>query len=228
MNDNDKSAFKQAMNTCCDVLGRPHFDTSALRVYFAMLEAYDINAVQQALYSVLKDNESSYGLKPALILKHLGESCRELSWQDFLTEARQPTCPMGILCRIHVKTFNLDNFQDAQNKHLALSFMDDLKDHKERALRGDYTVHEVRCMTEHNIPCEMPFMKGMPAPSGEALDKLLISQQKAVQSPQFIEHLARLESRHRAGLEPNPQGQLRIANELKKLSESIPVDNDNV
>ena len=228
MNDNDKSAFKQAMNTCCDVLGKPHFDTGALRVYFAMLEAYDINAVQQALYGVLKDNESSYGLKPALILKHLGESCRELSWQDFLTEARSPTCPMGILCRIHVKTFNLDNNEDSKNKYLALSFIDDLKDHKDRALRGDYTVHEVRCMTEHNIPCEMPFMKGMPAPTGQALDKLLVSQQKAVQSPQFIEHLARLESRHRAGLEPSPQGQLRIANELKKLSESIPVDNDNV
>ncbi len=228
MNDNDKSAFKQAMNTCCDVLGKPHFDTSALRVYFAMLEAYDINAVQQALYSVLKDNESSYGLKPALILKHLGESCRELSWQDCLKEAREPTTPMGILCRIHVKTFNLDNNEDSKNKYLALSFMDDLKDHKERALRGDYTVHEVRCMTEHNIHCGMPFMKGMPAPSGEALDKLFITQQKAVESPQYIEHLARLESRARAGIEPRPQDKLRLANELQKLTKSIEVKNDEL
>ena len=101
----------------------------------------------------------------------------------------------------------------------------ELEEMKARALAGHYTPHEIVCMIDHKVKVSSPFMEGMPSIGDNKA--LRAKYDKALHSPQHLENVARQESRERAGIATDRQGQLRIASELKKLSNSIEIgDND--
>jgi len=225
MNKSDEYAFKTIMNTTCDALGKPHFDANALKLYFNVLADHDIDSVQQALFKALSDEQISFGLNPALIVKHLGvRQKRPINWQDVIEMARKPTTPMAVMARIHIKSYYLNTCENLAIKHRADTFLDGLEEMKARALAGEYTQHEIVCMIDHGVKVSSPFMEGMQAiGDNKALRE---KYDRALQSPQHLENVARQASRERAGIATDRQGQLRIANELKKLSNSIEVQND--
>lgn len=227
MNKSDEYAFKTIMNTTCDALSKPHFDANALKLYFNVLADHDIDSVQQALFKALSDEQISFGITPALIVKHLGvRQKRLINWQDVIEMARKPTTPLGVLARIHIKSHYLNNYENLAIKHRADTFLDGLEEMKARASSGDYTQHEIVCMIDHKVKVSSQFMEGMPSIGDNSA--LRAKYDKALHSPQHLENVARQASRERSGIATDRQGQLRIANELKKLSNSIEVDNDNV
>ena len=227
MNKSDEYAFKTIMNTTCDALGKPHFDANVLKLYFNVLADHDIDSVQQALFKALSDEQISFGLNPALIVKHLGvRQKRPINWQDIIEMARKPKTPMGVLARIHIKSHYLNNYENLAIKHRADTFLDGLEEMKARALAGDYTQHEIVCMIDHGVKVASPFMEGMPNIGDN--EALRAKYDRALQSPQHLENVARQESRERAGIEPRPQDKLRLANELQKLTKSIEVKNDEL
>jgi hypothetical protein len=227
MNDNDRESFANIMNLACQSLNKPGFTGDALELYYNILAEHSFDDVQKALFKALSDEESKFGITPALIVKHLGvRQKRPINWQDVIEMARKPTTPLGVLARIHIKSHYLNNYENLAIKHRADTFLDGLEEMKARALAGDYTQHEIVCMIDHKVKVSSPFMEGMPSIGDNSA--LRAKYDKALHSPQHLENVARQASRERAGIATDRQGQLRIANELKKLSESISVDNDNV
>lgn len=212
------------MNTVCDAIGKPQFDANALKLYFVVLADYDIDSVQKSLFKALSDEESKYGITPALIVKHLGvRQERKLNWQDVIEAARKPTTPMGVLARIHIKSYNLNNYENIAIKHRADTFMDGLDDMKARALDGDYTEHEIVTMISYGVKVASPFMIGMSATANQ--DALRAKYNKAIQSPLHLENVARIESRERQGIrDGNSQKKqtIRISDIVNKISADIP------
>ncbi len=227
MNDNDRENFANIMNLACQSLSKPEFTGDALELYYNILADHSFDDVQKALFKALSDEESKYGISPALIVKHLGvRQKRPINWQDVIEMARQPKTPMGVMARIHIKSYYLNTCENIAIKHRADTFLDGLEEMKARALAGDYTQHEIVCMIDHGVKVASPFMEGMPNIGDN--EALRAKYDRALQSPQHLENVARQESRERAGIEPRPQDKLRLANELKKLTNSIEVKNDEL
>ena len=219
MNNNDKTAFKEIMNTACDTLGKPRFDANALNLYFSILEPYSFDEVQQALFKSLSSQDSKFGITPALIVKFLGvKETREINWQDVIEMARKPTTPMGVLARIHIKSHYLNNYEPMQIKHRADTFLDGLEEMKARAMSGDYTQHEIVCMIDHGVKISSAFMIGMkPYQQQAENDPLRAKYNLAIQSPAHRENVARIESRVRNELPIDAEGQKKALNSIKAL-----------
>jgi len=171
MDKRDEKDFKDVMNTACAAIGKPLFEASALHLYFAVLKAYSLADVQQALFKAMTDPDINYGITPALITKHLGvKQQRSLEWQDVIRHARKIECPMGVLARMFIKSHELNNNPDHHLKGAAMAFLDQLPDLQARADRGEYTEHEMCRMYAHNVKIsQTPFMPGFCTPSNTAL-----------------------------------------------------------
>lgn len=216
MDNSDREAFVKVMNTACTTLGKPKFDGDSLELYFAILEPYTFEQVQQALFKSLSAQDSKFGITPALIVRFLGvKESRDYGWQDCIEGARNPKTPCDVLARIHIKSFYLNSCENLSLKHRADTFLDDHEERKARAMAGEYTEHEIVTMISRGVKVSSPFMIGMGGIGSN--QSLRLRYNWAIQSPLHIENVARIESRKRNGLPNNPEGQKKVLSELKGL-----------
>jgi len=230
MNHDDYDNFLDAIDKTCAVIRKPAIDDSdVLDAWFAVLSKYSFTQVKAALSSLSVHPQSSFGITPALIIECMGiVEKSDLTWKGVISLARKPITPIGVLARIHIKSFNLNGEQDVNLHHLAQEFLDDLPEIKARALAGDYSEHEVSVMIERGVRPTAPFMDGMPeykALGGD--DPLRLTFEKAKKSDYIRVVNDRKESEVQNGLE-NIDGKRRAQAEMAKLFESDKPDTKQI
>ena len=191
-----------------------------LKAWFMILAKYSLKQVTDSLNVAVTHPQSRYGIDPALIVECMGiKEEKELTWKGVIALARNPVTPIGVLARIHIKSFNLNEKKDLDLHYEAQQFLDDLPDMKARALSGGYTQHEVNVMIERGVRPTAPFMDGMPSYQQlESNDPLRLTFEGAKDSHYFAEVQARKASEVQNGIE-NIDGKKRAQAEMAKLFE---------
>lgn len=165
MNEGDKKRFQEAFNALSEYYQRDSLSKAALQIYFSALHMYEFDQVQWAVSKHVQNHENGqYYPKVADIVRIIEGG--EITSDQVLAAARLADTPMGILCRIHIGTWDLKNQTDMfylrQRAEECLHLMPEWK---ARALAGDYTDHEISIMIKHGVnPCA-PFSTGLPSPA---------------------------------------------------------------
>jgi len=226
MNQSDLVNFIEAVDFAFKVIRKPAIDdTDVLDAWFAVLGRYDLKQVTDALQVAVTHPQSRWGIDPALIVECMGiKEERELTWKGVIALARNPVTPIGVLARMHIKSFNLNEKNDLDLHHLAQEFLDDLPELKAKALAGEYTKHQVEVMIERGVNPGDPLMIGMPSYSPQDdNDPLRLTYRAARDGEYMAEVNARIASHEQNKIE-NMAGKKRAQEEMAKLFESKPID----
>ena len=161
---NVDSYLLEVLDGLSDVYNRPPLGVNGVKIYASMLSGYSIEQLGYAFEMHQKDpKEGAFFPKPANLLKHLEGDL--VSEDEVIAMARLADTPLGILCRIHIGTFDLDNSADHfYLKSRASECLALLGGWKERAKNGDFSDHEMQIMLKHKVNPSSPFYIGLASP----------------------------------------------------------------
>lgn len=165
MNDQDKHAFKELMNATSEYYQRDPLSKMALQIYFTALSRFSIEQIQEAISLHIQRKGGEFYPKASDVIKILEGG--DLTHDQIISEARLKRTPLGILCRIKIGSWDLENQTDMfYLKQRAEECLALLPEWKSRALGGEYTDHEISIMLKHGVSPAAPFHGGLPAPAG--------------------------------------------------------------
>ena len=164
MNNTDKNQFKEILDGMADMYNRDPLSVIALKMYFDVLIAHDIDIIVKAAEMHMRDPKSGqYFPKPADFIKYIeGESIDE---NLLIAMAKLKDCPLGILARIHIGSYDLGSPDTFYLRQRATECLQQLPEWKERAAKGDYTDHEISIMLKYGVNPSAPFANGLEAPA---------------------------------------------------------------
>lgn len=166
MNHSNKIEFRELIDGLCEAYGKDKMSAMGVRIYFDALVRFDIEQIMTAASGHLNDTKhGTFFPKVADIVRQIEGG--EVTTDEVISAARLKSTPMGILCRIHIGTYDLDSQTDMfYLKQRAQECIDLLPEWKRRAAAGDYSDHEISIMLKHEVDPTMPFRVGMARPSG--------------------------------------------------------------
>lgn len=151
------SALQVKLNGLADLYGKDHYTQDSCKIFFLALSGFSEQEVDRAMAEHVKS--SSFMPRPADLLKHL-QGDQDISTDRVISEARNVSSPFGVLCRIHIGSFDLDSCSDHfYLKSRAQECIDKLFEWKRKDEKGDYSDHELKMMIKHKInPSKMSLM----------------------------------------------------------------------
>lgn len=188
MKDSDFKGFKNAVDALCDYYDKDYLNEMSLKIYFRAMRDYELDQVSEAASKHLADPKAGqYFPKASDLIRHLEGG--EITPDQVVAAAKLANCPMGVMARIHIGTWDLNNMDGYYLRQRAQEVIQILPEWKKRASAGDYTDHEVSIMLKHGIdPCE-PFFQGLCKPDNQEALRSRVAL--ITQSPR---HLALIES----------------------------------
>lgn len=188
MNDSDKHAFKELLNTTSRYYGSNLLKNRELLIYWEFLAVYSIGQVETALAEHIKTPGSGrFFPKVADIIEHLGGG--KLTAEKLIAAARLADTPLGVLCRITIGTWDLNNSSDYYLRQRAEACLAKVEEWKLRATNNQYTDHEISVMLKLGVDPGAPFYHGLPGPTNtEAI------QHKALRVQQSKQHQLQIAS----------------------------------
>lgn len=168
MNNSDKPQLLRLLNSTSEMYQRSLLSTDAIKLYFFALEDFSIDQVKGAITSHIRDPEhGTFYPKVADIVRHILGG--QVTTDEVISAARLKETPFGILCRIQIGSFDLENQKDMfYLRQRAQECLDKLPQWKSKALGGEYSKHEISMMLKHDVnPCK-PFMNKLQAPQNIA------------------------------------------------------------
>lgn len=190
MQASDREEFIKLMGSMANCFHKEPLAVDAIMLYFAALSNYSIEQVRWALNKHLV--VSKFFPRVADLTEHIEGG--SLTADEVIAHARNKKTPLGILCRIKIGSFDLENQTDMfYLKQRAQECIALIPEWKRKAAEGDYSDHEISIMIKHDVdPCQ-PFYDGLPNPNVEKL-KLRISSVTKSKQHQFL-----LEPPHQPG-----------------------------
>jgi len=111
----------------------------------------------------LQDTEAGkFYPKAADLIKHIDGG--EITSDYIVAAARLADTPLGVLARIHIGTWDLDNLNSFDLKQRAAECLQLLANWKARAMEGEYRDHEISMMVKHGVSPTQPFAMGLAGP----------------------------------------------------------------
>ena len=161
MGNSDKAKFKELFDALSELYGQKEKpSTLILQMSFAALERYTFAEVSGAASQHI--TKSKFFPGPADLVEIL--EGKTIKAEHVLASARLAKTPMGILARIHIGTHALstqNSFYLADRAEECLQLM---REWEARALRGDYSDHEISIMLKHDVNPAAPFAFGLAQP----------------------------------------------------------------
>tara|TARA_R110002153_G_scaffold191269_2_gene344248 strand:+ start:13433 stop:14083 length:651 start_codon:yes stop_codon:yes gene_type:complete len=186
----------------------------AIQIYGMALEEYPIETIKMAVRSHISNCESGqYYPKASDLIRNIQGG--NLTADQIIGMARNKTCPLGVLARIHIGTGDLDNCNNPfYLKQRAEEVLLMLPEWRKRAMQGDYSDHEISMMLKHNVSAVAPFFAGLapPVAANEINDRALRIEQS---------------SRHQENIKPAyvPSGDKdQIGTKLSVITQNIASD----
>jgi len=144
MNTEDKSKFAEIVTAMSEVYGKP-ISKAGLMLWWSVLEQYSFSEVSQAFASHARDTERGRWMpRPADIIAHIeGEKPTP---DQIIGMALKPTTPLGVLCRIEIGSWNLENWDSHKLRPLAEACLAKLPELKARVKAGEFAANELDAM----------------------------------------------------------------------------------
>lgn len=208
MNPSDKAAFKELMDGLSDYYqSKEKLSNMALKIYFSSLQNCSLEQVSEAVSRHLQDQDGGrFFPKVADIQRYIEGKIP--STDQIIGAARLADCPMGILARMHIGTWDLNNQDAFYLRQRAEEVLRLLPEWKARANSGDYSAHELARMIHHKIDPADPFYPGLMRSEAHQL----ISQKIAALPPPEPEDQPEKDPK------PNPEGQKLIREAIKDIT----------
>ena len=166
MNDYDKKNFMQFMHDVCDAYHLNRLTHGGLKIQFEVLKPFSIHEIQKAIYFYMQQHpKAEFMPKPGDIVKVL--TGNDPSVDEIIACARLAKTPLGILCLIHIGTFDLKNGSITLLRSLANECLQNLPDWKNRAFAGNYSDHEISIMLKHHVDSTHSFHDGLESPQNK-------------------------------------------------------------
>ena len=176
MIDQDKRAFKQRMDALTEYYGKDQLSEIGLEMYFSPLERFSIDQIKHAISSHLNNTKSGQFMPKVADFVRILEG-GEITTDQVIAAARNKKTPLGIFCRIQIGHWDLDHQGDMfYLKQRAEECIQNLPEWKARALKGDYTEHEISMMLKYRVSPLTPFMNGLPAPGNTDQLRLKVNE----------------------------------------------------
>ena len=174
--------IRNELNALTDIY-RPTnpLSASSIALYEAALSGYSTEQVRMAIGKYLESN-ATYFPSPGKLIEIIAGPKPDPS--ELIGMARAANCPLGILARIYIGTFDLNNANDFYLKDRAEEFLCGFEQIVKRASAGDYTDHELAIMAKHGVNPAMGLVSGFP-PTREVRQSLSarLSSLKALEKP---------------------------------------------
>ena len=169
MDINDRAEFRGFIDGLCAAYGRDKLPMMAVQIYFDALSKYPLSNVMAAASAHLTDVErGTFFPKVADIVR--GIEGGTVTTDNVISQARLANTPMGVLCRIQIGSFDLNNQTDMfYLKQRAQECIDLIPEWKARAAMGDYSDHEISMMIKHDVSPTDSFTLGMVPAHNKAL-----------------------------------------------------------
>ena len=162
MNNNDKANFQILINSLSVMYGQKEKPaTMLISMMFNALAGYSLEQVTLAANKHVA--KSKFFPRPADLVEILDGT--DLTPDQVIAAARLAKTPMGILCRIQIGTYDLENADAFKLKQRAEECLQILPEWTARAARGHYSDHEIAIMLKHRVDPAGPFAFGLSPPS---------------------------------------------------------------
>ena len=134
-----------------------------IKLYFDSLVNFDIAQVSVAITRHIESpDQGRFYPKIGCIKRQLEGG--EVTPDMIISAAKLKRSPLGILARIHIGTWDLNNLGPFELKQRAIECQELLPAWKERAANGEYSDHEISIMIKHDVSPAAPFTNGISGP----------------------------------------------------------------
>jgi len=151
MTPDDYETFADAWSSAYELVSRGKVPSAgALSLAFDALEPYPLEQVTAALSRHVRDpNAGRFGLTPADVVAQIDGT--PPNTDQIIAAALNPRTPLAILCRIHIGTHDLRNFDRHQLKPAAEHCLSMLPEWRQRIDAGELNKHERERMEHYGV-----------------------------------------------------------------------------
>lgn len=147
MKARDKQAFVQTLTAISELYGKA-LSSAGLQIWWAALEHYSLAQVQQALSNHAKDpDRGQFMPKPADVVRQIDGG--RPSPDEIIAMALNPTTPLGVLCRIEIGSWNLQNWTAEKLRPLAQVCINKLPEWHKRIESQKLLAHERQAIAKY-------------------------------------------------------------------------------
>lgn len=151
------------MEELSDYYQKPKLSNNILLVYFESLENYSIEQVSQAISKHLQDPDKYNTFPKIADFKRILEG-GEVTPDMIIAAAKLKKSPLGIMARIHIGTWDLNNLGSFDLRQRATECQELMGEWQERVSNGEYSDHEISIMIKHDVDPAAPFTNGISGP----------------------------------------------------------------
>lgn len=195
MDDSNKQEFKETFDAVSEYYQqKAKLTPIALRMYFSGLSEYSMGQVQNAIELHMRDSSGGqfYPKVSDLVSQIEGGP---ITADMVISAAKLAKTPFGVLCAIHIGSWDLKYADAFQLRQQAQECLDLLPEWREKAKTGSYTNHEIGVLVSHRVNPMQPFREGLPQPN----------QNQSLEAKYYIEANKQAETEERARLEALPK-----------------------
>jgi len=183
MTDADKPQFIALLKGLSEYYQRETITLVAAQIYFDSLKRYRFDQISSAVTLHVQNTENGqYYPKVADIVRLIDG--KEITADELIAAARLKQTPLGILCRIHIGSWDLEYAKDFYLRERAQECLQLLPEWRRRAQAGEYTQHEISIMLKHKVDPAARFHHGLPAPANA--EKLRFRARQIEHSPRHL------------------------------------------
>ena len=163
----DRVAFRTVMKDLCEYYDKTELSNGVLLMYFNSLGPFSIGEVKAAANRHISSPD--YGA----FMPKIGCLIRQLDGATanpdmIIAAAKLKRTPLGVLARIHIGTWDLDNLGGFDLRQRAIECQDLMGEWRQRASSGEYTDHEISIMIKHGVDPSGPFTSGIAGPADKS------------------------------------------------------------
>lgn len=152
------------MKRLCDYYDKTELSNDVLLMYFDSLSSFSLCEVEAAANRhVSSPDHGAFMPKVGCLIRQLDGAT--ISPDMIIAAAKLKKSPLGILARIHIGTWDLDNLGSFDLRQRAIECQDLLGDWKQRAANGEYSDHELSIMVKHGVNPLSPLSSGIAGPT---------------------------------------------------------------
>lgn len=173
MDKQDFGAFVKAVDITCKNIRKPAIvDDDVLQGWFAVLAQYRLDQVRVALNALVLDQESKYGITPALIDKHIPDKAVSINAKpetvmSIQAKAKVKKCPLGIIAALYIQPRSYTDMSSFDRNQVAAEFLELLPQVEMDVQQYGYTDHALKMMVKYEVNPTSSFRPGIAGPADE-------------------------------------------------------------
>ena len=216
----DRPEFRTVMKDLCDYYEKSELSNGVLLMYFDSLSAFSLEEVKTAANRhVSSPDHGAFMPKVGCLIRQLDGATA--SPDMIIAAAKLKRSPLGILARIHIGTWDLDNLGSFDLRQRAIECQDLIGEWKQRAANGEYSDHELSIMIKHGVNPLSPLTSGIAGPTD---GRALTTRIERLTGNTRHEFLLGNDQEETSSTETNPEQIDEIRKSIKKLLAKPKVD----